>query len=288
MAGGRCLRKLLGYAPPMSSAAAAARHAPQRHVYEAYDPTVYPVEEKVGQDSLQSKILELLRPLVDLWLVLCERPSFVGSDQFVYYKRHNPKKCVAPDVYVLPGVPRDARVKVWQVWKTGIVPSLCIEVVASDDAEKDYREAPERYAELGVDELIIFDADHHLSPERVRWQRYRKLKTRGFVLVESSNGDRIRSRVLRCFLRVVGEGDEARVRLATGPAGDELVPTEAEAERAAKEVERAAKEAERAAKEVERAAKEAERAAKEAALGRVAELEALLAGAAKREPSSCA
>jgi hypothetical protein len=41
--------------------------------------------------------------------------------------------------------------------------------------------------------------------------------------------------VLGCFLRVVGEGNQARLRLGTGPTGDDLFPTEAEAERAAKE-----------------------------------------------------
>jgi Uma2 family endonuclease len=223
---------------------------------ERPDPTVYPTEEKVGQDTLHMLILELLRPLIERWYAQRGKPTFVGADQFVYYKQFDPSKVVAPDVYVLPGVAPGRRVKSWKTWKTGVVPSLAIEVTTSDEAEKDYREAPERYAELGVDELVIFDPDYHLSDERRRWQRHRKLQKRGFVRVESTNADRIKVRTLGCFLRVVGEGDAARVRLGTGPTGDTLVPTEAEEERAAKE---------------------AERAAKEAALRRVAELEALLA-----------
>jgi hypothetical protein len=223
--------------------------AAQKPLVPAHDPTFYPVEEKVGQDSLQMLILELLRPLIERWFALAGKPTFVGADQFIYYKRFRPSKVVAPDVYVLPGIPPARRIKSWKTWKTGIVPSFALEVVTSDDAEKDYRDAPERYAELGVGELIIFDADFERSEDRVRWQRFRKLKRRGFVRVESSNADRIRARALDCFLRVVGEGDEARLRLGAGPTGDDLVPTEAEAERAAKEAERAAKEAERAAKE---------------------------------------
>jgi Uma2 family endonuclease len=265
-------------------------HTPGRHAARAYDPTFYPTEEKVGQDSLQVLILELLRPLVERWFELREKPTFVGEDQFIYYERFNPKKVVAPDLYVMPGAKPGRRVKSWKVWKTGLVPSFALEVVSSDDPQKDYVEAIERYSELGIDELIVFDPDHGKSDDRVRWQRYRKLKTRGFVQVESSNGDRLRSRTLGCFLRVVGSGDDARLRLATGAAGDDLVPTEAEQERAAKEQERAAKEQERAAKEQERAAKEqalaageAERAAKERALSRVAELEALVA---KLRPTS--
>ncbi len=235
---------------------------PERRPRRAYDPTFYPTEEKVGEDSLQRFILELLRPLIERWYAQLGKPTFVGADQFIYYERRHPMKVVAPDIYVLPGVPPGRRIKSWKTWKTGIVPSLAVEVVTSEDYEKDYREAPERYAELGVGELIIFDPDFERGEDRVRWQRYRKLK-RGFAQVESTDVDRIRSRVLGCFLRVVGEGEDARVRLGTGPAGDVLVPTEAEAERAAKEA--------------ALAAAEAERAAKEAALRRVAELTALLA-----------
>jgi len=272
--------------------------SPASPAFRAHDPTFYPVEEKLGQDTLQLLILELLRPLVERWYRVFGKPTFVGSDQFIYYKIFHPERVVAPDLYVLPGVPPGRRIKSWKVWKKGIVPSFALEVVASKDPDKDYREAVTRYAELGVSELVLFDPDHELSEDRVRWQRYRKLKRRGFARVEASNADRIKSHVLGCFLRVVGEGDAARVRLFTGPEGDEIFPTQEEAERAAKEAalaakeaalaaneqERAAKEAALAANERERAAKEAalaaagqERAAKEAALARVAELEALLA-----------
>ncbi|WP_438015359.1 Uma2 family endonuclease [Sorangium sp. So ce315] len=237
------------------------------------DPTYYPVEKKVGEDSLQTWIVELLRPLIERWYSELGRPRFVGADQFIYYQQFDPSKVVAPDVYVLPGVAPGRRVRSWKVWETGIAPSFALEVVSSEDPYKDYVDAPERYRELGVRELVIFDPDWERGRDRVRWQRYRKLKTRGFVRVETTNADRIYARVLGCWLRVLGAGEQARLRLATGPEGEALFPTAAEAERAAKE-------AERAAKEAERAAKEAERAAKEAALSRIAELEAQIASVA--------
>lgn len=241
-----------------------------------HDPTFYPVEEKVGQDSLQVAIIELLRPLIERWYGMVGKPTFVGADQFIYYKQFDPHSVVAPDIYVLPGVEPGIRVKSWKVWETGIVPSFALEVVASKDPEKDYREAVTRYDELGVPELVVFDPDYKRHRDRVRWQRYRKLK-RGFAQVEISNEDRMRSHVLGCFLRVVGRGAGQRVRLATGAAGDDLVPTQAEQERAAKK-------AALAAKKVALAAKKSALAAKEAALARVAELEAQLAkkGRAKR------
>ncbi|MEO7330310.1 MAG: Uma2 family endonuclease [Minicystis sp.] len=231
--------------------------APPRKRLHLPDPTFYPTDDHVGEDSLQTFILELLRPLVERWIALNKKPTFVGADQFIYYEQFAPTKVVAPDLYVLPGIAPGRRIKSWKVWKTGIVPSFALEVVSSTDVDKDYHEVPTRYAELGVDELIVFDPDHATTDDRVRWQRYRKLSRRGFVRVETTNADRMRSRVLGCYLRVVGEGDDARLRLGTGVSGEELFPSEAESERAAKE---------------------SERAAKESALVRIAELEAELAG----------
>ena len=239
------------------------------------DPTIYPVEEKVGEDILQRWIIELLRPLVDRWFRTRGIKALVGADQFVYYRPHSPVDRVSPDVYVLPGVRPDARVPSWKTWEKGIVPSFALEIV-SKDWEKDYVEAPERYLVAGVPELIVFDPDPSRHPDRVVWQVFRRVGNRPLTRIEVSQGDRVRSKALGCFLRVVGSQESQRVRLGIGPRGDELFPTGEEAERAAKEQERAAKEQERAAREADRAAKDTAIAERDAALVRVAELEARL------------
>ena len=244
----------------------------------AADPTIYPEEERVGEDILQRWIMELLRPLLQSWINARRVKALVGADQFIYWRQHDAHARVAPDIYVLPGVAPSTRVRTWKIWQDRIIPSFALEVV-SQDWEKDYFEMPERYAELGVHELVIFDPDVRGHADRIQWQVFRRVGRRGLVRIEASRRDRIRSKSLGCWLRVVGDGSEMRVRVAEGLRGEVLVPTADEArerERLEKELERAAKEQERAAKEQERAAKEQERAAKEAALGRVRELEAQL------------
>ena len=236
----------------VANPAAAEVHDPTH--YPVSDPTFYPIEHKMGEDSLQRLILELLRPLVERWLRAQGTPSFVGADQFIYWKKFQPTNSVAPDLYVLPGVSPGQRVVSWKVWETGIVPSFAMEVVSSKNWEKDYHEAIPSYRKLGVGELILFDPEPGKNSERIRWQRYRKVGRRGLVQVETSSGDRMRSEALGCFFRCTGKGSGTRLRLATGAAGDELFPTE----------------------------EEAERAAKEAALARVAELEALLAAKGRK------
>ena len=75
----------------------------------------------------------------------------------------------------------------------------------------------------------MFDPDYAASQDRVQWQVFRRIKGRGLVKVEATNEDRVRSRVLGCFLRVVGSGDEVRLRIGTGPNGETLLPTDDEA-----------------------------------------------------------
>ena len=224
----------------------------------AADPTIYPEEERVGEDMLQRWIMELLRPLLQWWLTSRGITAFVGADQFIYWRQHDPHARLAPDVYVLPGVDPRTRVRTWKLWLDRVVPSFALEV-ASQDWEKDYYEIPARYDELGVKELVVFDPGFDDHTDGVRWQVFRRVGRRGLVRVEATRADRVRSKVLACWLRAAGAGRDVRVRLGIGPQGDELVPT--------------VEEFERAAKEQERAAKEQERAAKDAALARVRELE---------------
>ena len=72
-----------GYAVHMTSAAAKRR---------VEDPTFYPVEEKVGEDSLQTFVAELFRGLVERHLAVQGKPTFVGADQFIYWVQHHPEK----------------------------------------------------------------------------------------------------------------------------------------------------------------------------------------------------
>jgi Uma2 family endonuclease len=241
-----------------------------------HDPTVYPVVDDVGEDLLQRLIAEMLRPLLETWLASQNVRALVGADQFIYWRQFYPTKSVAPDVYVLPGVAQDERVRAWKVWERDIVPSFTLEIVSSDE-QKDVDESVRRYAEMGVTEVVIFDPEYHLRREGVRFRVHRMLPRRGLTLIEATNADRVRSKVLRCWLRAVGEGTEVRLRVATGPRGDELLPTDAE--RARLEAERARVEAERARVEAERAA--AEREARIAAEAELAKVKAELAKAVR-------
>jgi hypothetical protein len=65
----------------------------------ADDRTVYPVEERVGEDILQRWIVELLRPLLQRWFDERGQLALVGADQFIYFKQFDAHERVSPDVY---------------------------------------------------------------------------------------------------------------------------------------------------------------------------------------------
>jgi hypothetical protein len=200
--------------------------APARDRFAAHDPTVYPVSDDVGEDLLLRLIAEMLRPLLAAFLASRGVKALVGADQFIYWEQFEPTRTIAPDVYVLPGVAPEERVRSWKVWETGVVPSFALEIV-SGDLQKD-TEAARRYEELGVGELVVFDPDFAQRRDSVRFRVHRRLARRGLVLIEATNADRVRSKALGCFLRSVGEGAATRLRVGLGPRGDELLPTETE------------------------------------------------------------
>jgi hypothetical protein len=206
----------------------------------------YPETDDMGEHEIQRLIAELLRPLLARFLAERDVLAHVGADQFIYWEEGNPAKRLAPDVYVLPGIDPAIAIRSWKTWETGVRPSWALEVVGTDTT-KDYEDGPAAYAEMGVDEVLVFDP--HATPtrrSRIRFQLFRRLKKRGLVRVEATQGDRVYSKVLGAWVRAVGHGDLVRLRVGLGVEGDELYPTEVEAERAAKEAERAAKEVERA------------------------------------------
>jgi Uma2 family endonuclease len=216
----------------------------------AEDRTVYPIEDDMGEGSLQRFISELLRVLVERWLEAKGKPTFVGADQYFYWEQYNPRECIAPDVYVLPGVAPGIAVGAWKVWETGIAPSFALEVV-SQDVDKDYLKSPAKYARLGVEELVVFDPEHGRDPARFLFQVFRKSK-RGLICVEATNADRVKSKILGCHLRAVGTGDDSRLRIATGFKGETLFPTDVEArveERLRREQAEAVAQAERSQRE---------------------------------------
>jgi Uma2 family endonuclease len=96
----------------------------------------------------------------------------VGSDQFVYWNARDPRRCLAPDLFVKRDVPDAPWTGSWKIWEQGGVPELAVEIISPHEGDGvDWDEKLERYHELGVPELVRFDPE---APEghRLRtWDR---------------------------------------------------------------------------------------------------------------------
>lgn len=196
-------------------------------------------EDDMGEGTERSEVIDVLKSA--LRELAAERGwsrVFVGSDQFFAWVPEEPMVRVSPDVYIVDDPPPPPLPASWQTWREGHrAPRFAVEIVSGDDQHperwrKDYDQAPQKYAQLGTRELVIFDAQAALGqardPQRVPLQCYRREADGGFVRVYSGAGP-FASVELAAFLVVVTEGVVARLRVARDSQGRDRVLTAAEA-----------------------------------------------------------
>jgi len=126
---------------------------------------------------------------------------YVSGNLFVYYEEGNPKKCVAPDVFVVFGVPKRRR-RVYLVWEEGKGLDVVFEFTSRKTRNEDFGRKMDIYRGiLGVRELFIFDPlREYLVPPLVGYYR------RGDKWVrEEPKEDRLVSEVLGLEVVMFGE-----------------------------------------------------------------------------------
>jgi hypothetical protein len=238
------------------------------------------VPESTAHDAAVLRIYLLLMA----WAAQQPGRVRVARNLAVRWFEEHPGSGIDPDLCVLDPAPEnfDVNLSSLCLWKPGhFIPRFCVEVVSANHPHKDYTEVIDRYASLGVPELLVFDPLEQ-GPRRlggpVALQLWRRDATGTFERVHFGD-DPVHSDVLDAWLSVA----DRQLVIAEDRAGARLWRTELERERAAKERALAAEERERAEKEQARAEKEQERAEKERELAarlelerRVAELEAKL------------
>ncbi len=90
-------------------------------------------------------------------MVSQQHPCLCSRNLFVYFEEGNPRVVVAPDVFVVLGVPNDDR-RIYQAWNEGWrLPDMIIELTSKKTRKADQTQKPELYARLGVREFFIFD-----------------------------------------------------------------------------------------------------------------------------------
>jgi Uma2 family endonuclease len=80
----------------------------------------------------------------------------VGGILLLYYMEGNPRKSVAPDVFVTKGISKRLR-KTYKLWEEGVAPCLVIEVTSDSTRDEDLDDKMDIYCSLGVEEYVLFD-----------------------------------------------------------------------------------------------------------------------------------
>lgn len=184
----------------------------------------------------------------------------VEGNRLLYYVEGDPRLRVAPDVFVVFGVPKRRR-RIYLLWEEGKAPDFVLEITSRSTRRQDAGFKRDLYARLGVREYWLFDPtgdwlDPRLQGYRLSGDHYKPLSPTGI-----EGGERVfHSTVLG--LDVYVDRGEIRFR---DPATGRKLPTLEETELARREETRARKKAERAREAAELALKEAR--------ARIAELE---------------
>ena len=187
-----------------------------------WPPIYYPEsdgEPMAETDTHRKQMMYLLDALEDHFR---DDPHvYVAGNLFIYYQEGDPTKVVAPDVFVVKGVPKRDR-RIYQVWEEEEkVPDVVFELTSRSTRQEDLGPKKGTYEMLGVEEYFIFDPlGEHLEPQLVGF----RLMEWGYRRIEE---EPLASQVLGLELRMEGE----TLRLVN-PATRENLPTPLEAQEA--------------------------------------------------------
>lgn len=85
---------------------------------------------------------------------------YVGCDMCFYYVPRQPRFFVAPDVFVVFGVPKlrnGKKRRVYKLWEEGQAPRMVIEVTSDSTQDEDLQTKKALYEQIGVQEYFLHD-----------------------------------------------------------------------------------------------------------------------------------
>ena len=171
---------------------------------------------------------------------------YVSGDLFIYYEEGNRAAVVAPDVFVVFGVPGHRR-RTYLLWQEGRAPDFVMEVTSDSTREDDQGRKRELYARLGISEYWQYDpTGDYLQPT-----------LQGFVLSGDQYGSALALERVGAVWSAYSPALGLNLRLDEGvlrfhdPTTDEYLLTALEENRARRESEQARREAEARLADVE-------------------------------------
>ena len=96
----------------------------------------------------------------------------IGIDNFIYYRKGDMKKFVAPDIFVVLGAAKYPLRRSFYTWAEGAVPTVVFEFLSDSTANRDRQEKVPLYLrEIGVQEYFIHQPELEKPDEFRGWRR---------------------------------------------------------------------------------------------------------------------
>ena len=124
-----------------------------------HDALLYPCSDgqPMAETGLHRRCMVDVADTLELWFNRHGRDDvYVGSNNFLYYERGNPRAVVAPDVYVVVGASAGLR-DTYLLWNEPKGPDFVLEVTSASTRHNDERRKRDVYASLGVSEYFLYD-----------------------------------------------------------------------------------------------------------------------------------
>jgi Uma2 family endonuclease len=182
----------------------------------------YPTGDGKPMAETELQLLDMIDIIQLLRDHFAGRPDvYVGGNLLLFYQKGNRRKHIAPDAFVVLGVPKEPPRDNYLVWEEGRGPNLVVEITSKSTRREDEKKKFVIYRDvLKVPEYILFDpTEDYLHPSL---QGFR-LAAADYVPIEPIAG-RLPSQVLGLHL----ERDGTRLRLFD-PATREYLLTRLEA-----------------------------------------------------------
>ena len=120
---------------------------------------VYPCSDgqPMGESDLHIACMLYVLSALRWHFEKCDRGDvYVSANSFLYYEQGNPRAVVAPDVFVVLGVPGHLRDS-YLLWKEPKGPDFVLEITSASTRRDDERRKRGVYAALGVREYFLYD-----------------------------------------------------------------------------------------------------------------------------------
>ena len=130
----------------------------------AEEEVYYPVEieGEMGETANHYKIVSLFFSLLEAFFA-SRSDITIGANLMIYYDKGNPKRWLAPDVFICFGVEKKLR-RTFKTWEEGVFPQVVFEIASDSTFENDLGGKRLDYARLGVEEYYLLDPEREYLP----------------------------------------------------------------------------------------------------------------------------